>query len=97
MTLVSIILVLWAVFLVGWWLWRRRQAKAVDATDPEKVRRYWTLHRPDGAVPLGTMTQLEAVTAAAKLGARVTFVDREFALIFADTHLAQGVPDEMSN
>lgn len=97
MTLVSIILVLWAVSLVGWWLWRRRKAKAVDAVDPEKMRRYWTLHRPDGAIPLGTMTQAEAVMMASKMGARVSFVDREFALIFADTHLAQGVPDEMQN
>jgi hypothetical protein len=76
------------MFLLGWWLWPRRKAKAVDASDPETVRRFWTLHRPDGNVPLGTMTQLEAVQAAAKMGARVTFVDREFALIFADTHLA---------
>jgi hypothetical protein len=68
---------------------RSFRVKKVDA-DPETARRFWTLHRPDGSVPLGTMTQLEAVTAAAKLGARVTFVDREFALIFADTHLQVG-------
>lgn len=59
----------------------------VTRSHPENVRRLWTLHRPDGSVPLGIMTQLEAIMAAAKLGARVTFVDREFGLIFADTHL----------
>lgn len=100
MTLVVVILILWAVMLLCWWLVQRHPngvPSSEDATALEQVRRSWSLHRPDGSIPLGTLTQPEAVLMASKMGARVTYVDREYGLIFADTHLRSGDLEDMQD
>ena len=55
-------------------------------------RREWSVLSPSARVPLGVRTYDSAIKLAAKMG-KVSHVDRDYGLIFIDTHLGGPAPE----
>ena len=61
-------------------------ARLVSLYRSARGLRHWRAASPAGTIPLGFLTDAQALKAGSQLG-RVSYVDSEVCVIFYDTHL----------